>query len=214
MIGKAASAQEIALQAGMYVAVGCFVVFMVFWGMSRMRKRMKKVADELGLQFIPSGPFALPVIKGYFADVEITLAAAGNNRRSKGRGPQTYIEALIPSPLPYGFQLSREDLLFKLGKALGGEEIELGDPQFDGTFKIYGEEVESVKALLRNPIVRNALLAFMQKYKSMAIHDSRLTVVVNMYLDKPEAARPVLTDIANLCRALASAQGMLMPPVG
>ncbi len=57
MIAKAASGQEIAIQAGMYVAVGFFVVFMVFWSLGRMRKRMKKVADELGLQFIPSGPF-------------------------------------------------------------------------------------------------------------------------------------------------------------
>lgn len=213
MIAKSATGQEIAIQAGIYVFVGCFVVAMVFWSLSRLRKRLKKVAAELGLQYIPRGPLEYPLVKGYFGDVEITLTPRGNNRRSKGRGPQTMVEALIPCPLPWGFQLSREDLLFKLGKAFGGEEIELGDAQFDGIFKIYGEEVESVKALLKNPIVRNALMAFMQKYTSMAIHDSRLTVVVNMYLDKAETARPVLTDIVNLARALSSAQGMIMPPL-
>ncbi len=212
MIAKSAQ-NATSLLVALYLVAGCVVLAGILWAVSGLHRRLKKMAGELGLHYLPRGFLELPQVKGHFGDVEVTLTPRGNNRRSKGRGPQSVVEALIPCPLPYGFTLAREDWLFKLGKMLGGEEIELGDPMFDSSFKIYGEEVEGVKALLRNPIVRNALLAFMERYRGLSVADSRLSVIVNVYLDKAETARPVLTDVVNLARALASAQGMIMPPL-
>lgn len=92
---------------------------------------------------------------------------------SYGNSMMTYTRMRTPFVNPGGFRFKiyKEGFFSGIGKALGGQDIEVGDPDFDGAFVIKGNDEERVRQLFQNSRIR-ALLP-MLPYVSMEIkpHD-------------------------------------------
>src|SRR5262245_23596307 len=58
--------------------------------------------------------------------------------------------------LPVSFSIGQESLLTKLGHLVGKHDVEVGDPEFDATFRIKSEDPEWTRRLL-TPELRAAL---------------------------------------------------------
>ena len=62
---------------------------------------------------------------------------------------------------PEGFRFTayRKGLFSELGKLLGMQDIEVGDPQFDEAFIVKGSDEAKVRELFADPEVRSLILA-------------------------------------------------------
>jgi hypothetical protein len=80
-------------------------------------------------------------------------------------------EAAVSIPVPVGqLAVAREGFLEKVGKTLGGEDVKVGDPQFDTAFIVKGVNPARVLRLLTVP-VRLALLGAQRSHPDVEIDD-------------------------------------------
>ena len=73
----------------------------------------------------------------------------------------TYTRMRAPYVNPEGFRFTiyRKGFLSDLGKLLGMQDIEVGDPEFDGAFIIKGTDEFKVRDLFANPQIRQMIQA-------------------------------------------------------
>lgn len=70
----------------------------------------------------------------------------------------TRFRALVMNPTALYFQVYTETLGSKLGKLLGMQDIQIGDPQFDQAFIIKGNQPELIRKLFRSEELRKTML--------------------------------------------------------
>ena len=77
------------------------------------------------------------------------------------REPVTYTRMRAPYVNPEGFRFTiyRKSLFSDLGKLLGMQDIEVGDPEFDEAFIIKGNDESKVRDLFANPKIRQMIQA-------------------------------------------------------
>ncbi|MBI5528705.1 MAG: hypothetical protein HY897_20435 [Deltaproteobacteria bacterium] len=101
-------------------------------------------------------------------------------------------EAAVSIPVPVGqLAVAREGFLEKIGKSLGGEDVKVGDPQFDTAFIVKGVNPTRVLRVLTVP-VRLALLGAQRSHPDIEIDDGMVRV---------RTAGPV-TDVATVDHTL------------
>lgn len=69
------------------------------------------------------------------------------------------MRAPLVNPDGFRFTVYRKGLLTGLGKLLGMQDIEVGDPDFDGAFVIQGHDEARVRDLLADPKLRTLMAA-------------------------------------------------------
>jgi hypothetical protein len=70
----------------------------------------------------------------------------------------TRIRAPYVNPDSFRFTIYRKGLFSELGKRLGMQDIDVGDPQFDDAFIIQGTDEMKIRTLLSDPKLRALLL--------------------------------------------------------
>lgn len=105
-------------------------------------------------------------------------------------------------PLGVGLQLIRENSIDRLGKLFGGQDIEVGDPEFDGRFIVRGEPAEEVRALL-TPDVRAALVRMQSVASRLVVEDDHLMAEVVGLVTDEASLDTSLVAIARAGAALA-----------
>lgn len=134
------------------------LIAMAMFRQKRMRGRetlLRQVEDRLGGKLVPGSFFKQPRLafehRGHPASLEFYSTG--------GRNPTYYTQLLFnfSSNPPFEFRIYPEHLLSKLGKLLGGQDIQIGDEIFDARFMIKGSSPERVKALLAKQRVREAI---------------------------------------------------------
>ncbi len=80
---------------------------------------------------------------------------------STGKSSMTYTRMRAPYVNPEGFRFTvyRKGLFSELGKLLGMQDIEVGDPEFDEAFIVKGTDESRVRELFADAEVRSLLLA-------------------------------------------------------
>ena len=81
-------------------------------------------------------------------------------RSHPGRLPEsTYTRMRAPYVNPEGFRFTiyRKGFFSDLGKLLGMQDIEVGDPEFDEAFIIKGNDESKVRDLFANPKIRQMI---------------------------------------------------------
>ena len=76
-----------------------------------------------------------------------------------GKSPVTRLRAPYVNPEGFRFTIYRKGFFSDLGKLLGMQDIEVGDPEFDEAFIIKGNDESKVRDLFANPKIRQMIQA-------------------------------------------------------
>lgn len=75
----------------------------------------------------------------------------------------TTLRAVVPGPTALHFTLHEQDWVHELGKLLGLQDVELGDPELDAAYLITTNHPEQLRTLLlSDPVVRHTLLKYQE----------------------------------------------------
>lgn len=117
----------------------------------------RTVAEELGGELRPSDLWHGTEIRVRVDAWTLTLDVAEEGTESS---TWRYTRLRVPylNPEGFRFQLSRSSPFSGLAKLLGGQDIEIGDPEFDKAFVIEATHPDRMRELL-NPALRERLLS-------------------------------------------------------
>ncbi|MGK7345317.1 MAG: hypothetical protein ACNS63_05865 [Candidatus Nitrospinota bacterium M3_3B_026] len=122
---------------------------------------------------------------------------------SAGDTSTTYTRMRVAPPdLPAGFRLRPESRLSRLGKALGTMDVETGDPEFDKTFIVKGDNPEQVRTYL-DPDRRHILLRGLKEFGAFEIKEGRLQVERSGLIKDLSELERLFARLGDLAAALA-----------
>lgn len=123
----------------------------------------------------------------------------------------TQLVVRFDRPLGVGLRLTRQGALSGVGKLLGMQDIEVGDPVFDQRFVVKGAPVEAVRAML-TPEVRARLVELQAQAGELSVADDALVAEVAWLISDPAGLDAGLTAVARAGAALAGVTGAAAGP--
>lgn len=140
-----------------------FYLALFFWRI-RTTQNWSHFAAKHGLKFVSGASFGKPKVKGEFHGVEVLLQIFITGR-GRNKSSSTHFDAWTPSPpdLP-GLKIYKEGLLAKAGKAIGTQDIEIGDPNFDAKVMIKSDAPTAQLRTYLQPGLKNAILQLIDKH--------------------------------------------------
>lgn len=116
----------------------------------------RQLAEQTGGEFSEEGFFSRKRVTVEVKEWTVTLDTFSV---SNGKNSTTYtrMRALYVNKDNLRFTIYRSNLFFELGKKLGMQDIEIGDPQFDRDFIIKGNNPEKIRKLLSYPRLRELI---------------------------------------------------------
>lgn len=117
-----------------------------------------QLSQEIGANYDEGGFFGKSAVRLSYHLWEITL---DTYMVSDGKTSSTYTRIRAPFVNPDGLRLNlyREGIFTGIGKALGMQDIQIGDAFFDQQFVIQGGPEDMVKRLLENGRIRELIHA-------------------------------------------------------
>lgn len=131
--------------------------------------------------------------EGVYVDVDTKIQNGGR---------VTQFTVRYDRPLGVGLKLTRQGSMSGLGKLLGMQDIEVGDPMFDGRFVVKGSPERAVRALL-TPEVRARLVDLQSQASHLEVADDRLVAVVGWLVADARWLESGIAAIAKAGAALA-----------
>jgi hypothetical protein len=118
----------------------------------------RQLCDEIGAKFVEGGFWQGNKVQAHVKEWTVTL---DTYTVSTGKSSVTYTRMRAPYVNQDGFRFAiyRQGLFSNLGKLLGMQDIEVGDPEFDRDFVIKGSDEYKVLALFANPKIRQLIQA-------------------------------------------------------
>jgi hypothetical protein len=116
----------------------------------------RQFCQEIGAEFVEGGFWKGNKVQARAGPWTITL---DTHTESSGEAPATYTRLRAPFVNPGGFRFTiyRTGLFSNLGKLLGMQDIEIGDPEFDQAFIIQGNDDFKVISLFGQPEIRKLI---------------------------------------------------------
>jgi hypothetical protein len=141
------------------IVVGLLVIFAVLAYVRHQARRQvwSELAARTGLTFEPGTLFSPMRIKGNYRGHPLTLDTF---TRSSGKSSTTYtrIRLTVNNPSALSLAIYDENVLNKLGKALGMQDIQTGDEELDRRFIIKGQPEPVIANLFTSIGLRQKLL--------------------------------------------------------
>jgi len=118
----------------------------------------RQLCSEIGAEFVEGGFWRGTKVQARVKEWTVTL---DTYTVSTGKSHVTYTRMRAPYVNKDGFRFTiyRKGLFSELGKRLGMQDIEVGDPEFDRDFIIKGNDESKVLALFGNPRIRQLIQA-------------------------------------------------------
>ena len=138
------------------------VIILVIVGLvisKRMRdSAWKQFAAEIGGEFVNNGFFRSSKVEAHIQNWIVTLDTYSV---PSGDSSTTYtrIKAGFQNRDDFQFRIFRTGLVSKIDKALGAQDIEIGDEEFDRAFTVQSNNESRVRALLMNQRIRHLIQA-------------------------------------------------------
>lgn len=135
----------------------------------------RQLSGQLGGHFVEGGIFKGSVVRARYKQWTITLdsfsRSTGRLARSKGKTRTRYTRMRAPYLNNDGFRFTiyRKSIFSGLGKLLGMQDVEIGDPAFDNAFVIQGNDEQKLRELFANDHLRQ--LIFMQPTIHLTVQD-------------------------------------------
>jgi len=151
------------------IIVSIFIIIAVSRHQARKRQKrqamLATVANQLGGSVIPGSFFKQPRLQFEYQGYPVSLEFYSTG----GRNPTYYtlIVATFPSRPPFELHIYPERFFSRLGKMLGGQDIQIGDQVFDEKFMIKGSSQEKVAGMLEQAGLRDAVF----ELRAMTMND-------------------------------------------
>jgi len=122
----------------------------------------QEAAAQAGLGCEGGGLLRYPAINGIYRGRELELyvhqhtTGTGKNRRTS---TSTRMAMSVDNPAGLRLEVYGENVLGKLGKRLGAQDIQVGDAEIDRRFMIKGEPAEAAARVFMSEALRQKLLA-------------------------------------------------------
>jgi hypothetical protein len=114
----------------------------------------QQLSEEIGAEFLEGGFWKGSKVQAHVGPWTVTLDIYND-----GENQSTRIRAPYVNPEGFRFTIYRKGFFSNLGKLLGMQDIEVGDPEFDEAFIIKGNDEGKVSGLFANPKIRQMILA-------------------------------------------------------
>jgi hypothetical protein len=163
----------------------------------RRDAQWRDAAAELDLRFT-TATWGYPSIAGHtggFA-VHVDVKKSGGENNTV----RTHYRVLYP-PLGMGLKLRPENFVTKIGRFFGGQDLEVGDDEFDASFHVKARDPNALRAFM-TPSRRLMLLRLVAAYPTVEVNDDGLHLVAN-------GATQSASTIVSIVRRLVSAARQL-----
>jgi hypothetical protein len=179
---------------GLFVTFGAGLAILAIYLNKRRNDAWRAFAESMGLVGPAPGIFASPVITGTHLglDVQFDLETIGGG---KNRQVFTRCAIRIPLVLPQGMVVSRESFFSGIDRFFGMQDIQTGEPEFDGKVIIKGSDPLAIKGYFSHPTRREAA-------EKIVLFSTRSRIEQNQVL---LVQRGVVVDSAQLAELLNSA---------
>src|SRR3954453_20346655 len=118
----------------------------------------RRLSEEIGAEFVQGGLWKRSKVQAHVDPWTVTL---DTYTASSDDSSTTYTRLRAPYVNPDGFRFTiyRKGFFSDLGKLLGMQDIEVGDPDFDEAFIIKGNDESRGRALFSEPKIRQMIQA-------------------------------------------------------
>ena len=116
----------------------------------------RQLSEEIGAEFREGGFWKRSKVHAHVGPWTVTL---DTYTESSGETHVTYTRLRAPyvNPDSFRFTIYRKSIFSGLGKFLGMQDMEVGDPEFDEAFIIKGNDERKVYDLFANPNIRQMI---------------------------------------------------------
>ncbi len=116
----------------------------------------RQLSEQLGARFVESTFWKGNKVEATHRDWVVTL---DTYTVSTGKTHMTFTRMRAPyvNPLGFRFTIYRKSAFSGIGKFLGMQDIEIGEPAFDDAFIVKATDESQVRSLLANPKIRQLL---------------------------------------------------------
>lgn len=198
---------EVAIFFGVLLVIGGVAIF----AKHRHSANWQKVAKRLGLGFEDSTWLGHPRLYGKFRDVDVDVMI-----ETVGHGNQKQVYTEVQAPVsglaPRGLTVYREGLFQKLGKAIGGEDIQVGDAELDKAFIIKGEDPRAVVELFRHPSLKRALLIGQRRHQTLRVDYPRVRIRARGRTTNTDTLESYIRTVVDLAVSIDEASGARETP--
>ena len=115
----------------------------------------RQLSEEIGAEFVEGGFWKGSKVQAHVGPWTVTLDMGTSDE--DGESPATRLRAPYINPEGFRFTIYRKNLFSDLGKFLGMQDIEVGDPEFDEAFIIKGNDESKVRDLFANSKIRQMI---------------------------------------------------------
>lgn len=141
-----------------------------------------------------------PRLVGNFRGVRVAVyeeVRSSNN----GSHAESVFKAFIEPSLPFELELRREGFGARLAKAVGGQDVTIGDPAFDAAVRVKASPPEQAVAFLGEPRRRQAVLQALQAQPGARVSRFHVSVTRQGRLKDEEKIKEVLAAIVPVAAA-------------
>ncbi len=204
-------------QAGqVIVAVLCmggffalFVLLAIFGARQRAQAQAawSAFAQETGMQL--SGVYPMFSFHGSWGGAAVSLMHTMHRGHKGSRHYAHHVSVQLPVHTG-DLMMDREGFFDTIGKAFGGQDIQIGDAVFDPSFRVRCSSEELARSVL-GPGVRQALLRAVQQLPSLHVEGGRIGVR-QPGIATPTTLRPQIDALVAVANAFAQQQGSYTAP--
>src|SRR3954451_11430267 len=135
----------------------------------------RRLGEEAGAEFIEGGFWKGSKVQAHVGPWTVTL---DTHTVHTGHAHFTYTRMRAPYVNPEGFRFTayRKGLFSELGKLLGMQDVEVGDPEIDEAFIVKGSDEYKVRELFADPEVR--ALAGVRELRSLPLGQPSIRLTV------------------------------------
>jgi hypothetical protein len=122
----------------------------------------RQLSREIGAEFVNGGFWKGSKVQAQVGPWTVTLDTfTRHHQHQNHHSHTTYTRIRAPYVNPEGFRFTiyRKGFFSDLGKLLGMQDIEVGDPEFDEAFIIKGNDESKVRTLFDDPNLRRLVEA-------------------------------------------------------
>lgn len=134
----------------------CLGLAITYYNNKAIQDAWSRFAMNSGLVMNLGGIFSTPRVSGNYKGFDYLLHTFS---RGSGKSRTTYtgITMNFPKYIDCHLHVYQEGFLSKIGKALGGQDIQIGDREFDQVFMIKSQTPGKVDRILTPDLMRNML---------------------------------------------------------
>ncbi|MFB6350330.1 MAG: hypothetical protein ABEN55_00805 [Bradymonadaceae bacterium] len=195
------------MEGGLVLVGGLFLVAILGYSFYRRQKAAQaweNFANIHDLSYHPGGWFGQFGMAGDYREESVRVRT---EKRRSGKNSKTYTvySVELPPTAPMDLVMYDERLFSKLGKLVGGQDIEVGRPEFDDAFIIKGGNPDQIREFLDRDTVADALLEVHVAATDLHLEHGTLTVEHRAMAKSGEELEYHLEPIVRCAKVLRSA---------